>query len=344
MPRKARIDAPGALHHIVIRGIERKPIFNDSQDYKNFIERFGNILIETSTPCFAWVLMTNHAHLLLRTGLVPIATVMRRLLTGYAQHFNRRHRRHGHLFQNRYKSFLCEEDLYLLELVRYIHLNPIRAGMVKDLKALNADYRSGHSVIMGRINYEWQDTDSVLAHFGDTRKEARKYYLQFVRKAINQGRRPELVGGGLVRSVGGWSALKAIRGAETRVVSDERILGSSEFAETVLKKANETYDRKTEIRVKGINLDQLVDIVASRLEIDIDLILSSSRQRKVSLCRLVICCLAVDQLMLSGASVAHRLNLSPSAVSKLVYRGRRESAAQKLVKELSELKLSSFRQ
>ena len=136
MPRKARIDAPGALHHIVIRGIERKPIFKDSQDYQNFIERLANILSESSTPCFAWVLMTNHAHLLLRTGLTSISTVMRRLLTGYAQQFNRRHRRYGHLFQNRYKSFLCEEELYLLELVRYIHLNPIRAGMVEDLKVL----------------------------------------------------------------------------------------------------------------------------------------------------------------------------------------------------------------
>jgi putative transposase len=119
MPRKARIDlcgvasartyAPGALHHIVIRSIERKPIFKDSLDYQNFMERLGNILVKSSTPCFAWALTSNHAHLLMRTGLTPIATVMRRLLTGYAQQFNRRHRRHGHLFQNRYKSFLCEE-------------------------------------------------------------------------------------------------------------------------------------------------------------------------------------------------------------------------------------------
>jgi len=149
MPRKARIDAPGALHHIVVRGIERKPIFKDSIDYQNFIERLGNILGESSTPCFAWALMSNHAHLLMRTGLAPISTIMRRLLTGYAQQFNRRHRRYGHLFQNRYKSFLCEEERYLLELVRYIHLNPIRAGIIKDLKSLNSYSRSGHAVIMG---------------------------------------------------------------------------------------------------------------------------------------------------------------------------------------------------
>ena len=106
MPRKARIDAPGALHHIILRGIERKAIFKDNSDRDNFVERLGQIILQTDTGCYAWVLMTNHVHMLLKTGLAPIATVMRRLLTGYAVSFNRRHRRHGHLFQNRYKSFL----------------------------------------------------------------------------------------------------------------------------------------------------------------------------------------------------------------------------------------------
>lgn len=113
-------------------GLNAKRSLKDSQDYQNFIERLGTILTDTSTPCYAWVQMTNHVHLLPRTGQTPLSTVMRRLLTGYAQQFNRRHKRHGHLFQNRYKSILCEEDLYSLELVRYIHLNPIRAGIVKD--------------------------------------------------------------------------------------------------------------------------------------------------------------------------------------------------------------------
>ena len=108
MPRKARIDAPGALLHIFVRGIKRQRIFSDDQDRDNFVERLGNIVTETQTPCFAWALIPNHAHVLLRTGQTPLATVMRRLLTGYAVSFNRRHRRHGHLFQNRYKSILCQ--------------------------------------------------------------------------------------------------------------------------------------------------------------------------------------------------------------------------------------------
>ena len=102
MPRKARIDAPGALHHIICRGIERRRIFDDDADRDNFLERLGAILKETSTSCYGWALIPNHFHLLLRTGRVSIATVMRRLLTGHAGYFNKRHRRTGHLFQDRY--------------------------------------------------------------------------------------------------------------------------------------------------------------------------------------------------------------------------------------------------
>ena len=113
MARQDRIDAPGALHHIVIRGFERIAIFKDDNDRENFLQRLSSLLLESQTPCYAWALMTNHAHLLLRIGGLSIAGIMRRLLTGYAVSFNRRHRRHGHLFQNRYKSILCKEHRYL---------------------------------------------------------------------------------------------------------------------------------------------------------------------------------------------------------------------------------------
>ena len=125
MPRKARIDAAGALHHIICRGIERRKLFWTDFDRDDFLERLETVLVESGTPCYAWALMPNHFHLLLRTGNAPIFKVMSRILSGYAGCFNRRHRRSGHLFQNRYKSILCQEDTYLLALVRYIHLNPL---------------------------------------------------------------------------------------------------------------------------------------------------------------------------------------------------------------------------
>ena len=143
MPRKSRIDAPGAMHHIIVRGIDRQKLFKNDEDRNNFLSRLGVILTETKTDCYAWALIPNHFHLLLRTGNVSISKVMRRLLTGYAGWYNRRHGRYGHLFQNRYKSILCQEDAYLLELVRYIHLNPLRAKVVPDLNTLDGYPYSG---------------------------------------------------------------------------------------------------------------------------------------------------------------------------------------------------------
>jgi len=107
---KSRIDTLGALHHKIARGIERRRVFEDDEDRYDFVSNLGLILEETETSCYAWSLIPNHFHLLLRTGFVPVATVMRRLLTGHAVRYNRRHRRYGRLFQNRYKSVLCQED------------------------------------------------------------------------------------------------------------------------------------------------------------------------------------------------------------------------------------------
>jgi REP element-mobilizing transposase RayT len=159
MPRKARIDAPGALHHIIVRGIEKRKIFEDDKDRNHFIKRLDDILTEAETPIYAWALIPNHVHLLLKTGLTPIATIMRRLLTGYAVYFNRRHRRYGHLFQNRYKSILCQEGPYFRELVRYIHLNPLRAKLVENIKVPYKYPYSGHSAVVGKFKRDWQQVD-----------------------------------------------------------------------------------------------------------------------------------------------------------------------------------------
>jgi len=118
MPRRSRIDAAGALHHVIGRGIARGAIFLSDQGRDDFLRRLGDILPQTNTACYAWALIPNHFHLLLRTGTDPLSSVLKRLLTGYAVGFNMRHNRQGHLFQNRYKSILCQEEPYLLELQR----------------------------------------------------------------------------------------------------------------------------------------------------------------------------------------------------------------------------------
>ncbi|WP_298267079.1 transposase [Geobacter sp.] len=118
--------------------------------------------------------MTNHFHLLLRPTKTTLAAFMRRLLTGYAVSFNLRHNRSGHLFQNRYKSLVCDEDAYLLELVRYIHLNPLRAGLVPDMNRLDCFPWCGHAVIMGKSSLEGQATGEVLRFFGTKQAIARR--------------------------------------------------------------------------------------------------------------------------------------------------------------------------
>ena len=334
MPRKARIDAPGALQHIIVRGIEKRPIFKDPIDHYNFLDRLGDILSDTSTPCFAWALQFNHFHLLLRTGLTPIAKVMQRLLTGYAIQFNRRYKRHGQLFQNRYKSFLCEEDVYFLELVRYIHLNPLRAGSVSDLKQLNKYPFGGHHVIMGQGEHEWQNTDYVLGMFGDTEIAARKAYLKFVAKGVSAGRRPELVGGGLIRSVGGWTALKAHRNSGHRIKGDERILGGNDFVVKTLQQANERLEEKTRLKATGPDLEDVIAKIAAYFNVEIEDLKSVSKDRQVSRARRVLCYLAVRNLAIKGADVARALKISPSTVSKAVIKGRKEAKKNKIQKDI----------
>jgi REP element-mobilizing transposase RayT len=334
MPRKARIDAPGALHHIIVRGIEKKAIFRDVVDRKDFLKRLGAILIDTETNCYGWVLMRNHVHLLLRTGLAPIATVMRRLLTGYAVSFNRRYRRHGHLFQNRYKSFLCEEQLYLKELVRYIHLNPLRAKVVKGLNELKRYAFCGHSVLMGKRKNDWQDCQYVLRLFGESVFTARRSYGGYVAKGVSQGRRLDLVGGGLVRSVGGWSTLKGLRGSGLRIKGDERILGSSDFVERVLKDANEQLEQRLQLDASGPGLDELIGKVAVTFDLSVDDLKTSSKHRRIVHARAVLCYLAVRKLRFSCADVARRLNISPNTVSMAVSRGQKIEGIKTIQKQL----------
>ena len=204
----------GEVYFITSTVVGFTNLFSHSQPCEVFIDCLRYCQERGDFTLLAWVLMPNHFHLLLKTGSVPISTVMKRLLTGYAVFYNRRHWRSGHLFQNRYKSILCQEDVYLLELVRYIHLNPIRAEVVDDLRGLDKYPYSGHSGILGRRKNDWQDINYVLNHFNSNPTIARRRYRAFVKEGISQGRRPDLIGGGLIRSAGGWSAIKALRKAK----------------------------------------------------------------------------------------------------------------------------------
>lgn len=322
MPRKSRLDIPGAVHHIIARGINRQKIFIDKTDYNDFLERLGKIASETKTACYAWTLIPNHFHLLLKTGDTPIATVMQRLLTGYVVSYNRRHRRSGHLFQNRYKSILCQEDLYFLELVRYIHLNPLRAKLVSGYQALNRYPYCGHGVILGYVKNDWQDAAYVLRLFGNKERIARKHYRDFVEKGIAQGKRPDLTGGGLLRSHGGWTAVKALRKAGSYQKGDERILGDSDFVEEVLSRAEELLDERTRLQLEGYDLDKLCERVGKLFGMKPKEVLAKGKEKNKVKARSLLCYLATDRLGISQSELARRLKLTQPAISQAVRRGK----------------------
>lgn len=325
MPRQSRIDAPGALHHIICRGIEGGLIFKDDTDRDHFLDRFEVILSDTGTSCYAWALIPNHFHLFLRTGHEPVSRVMRRLLTGHAVSFNRRHKRSGHLFQNRYKSILCQEEAYLLELVRYIHLNPLRAGIVPDVKALSKFAYSGHSRIMGARESGWQDADKILGMFGKPRHQARRLYEAYVAKGAAEGQKPELTGGGLIRSLGGWHVLQSMRELNVphKLKSDERILGDSEFVESVLDSASEKMAQKYRLKANGYRFETIVDRVGAIFDIPYRDLLAPGKQPHLVKARSVLMFWAVEVLGMSATEVGLKLGVSQSAASRAVQRGRK---------------------
>ncbi len=248
---------------------------------------------------------------------------MRKLLTGYAVKFNRKYRRHGPLLQNRFKSVICQEDAYLKELVRYIHLNPLRVKIVKDIQQLNQYPYSGHSALMGKAKYEWQDTKYVLAYFGKTLKKAKKEYLEYVNEGIDQGRKPELVGGGLIRSLGGWAEVKTMRfNKNDRIKSDERILGDSEFVMQVIAEADEEFDRKYKLKSMGYDIAAIEQKVVDLFGIDNADLYSGSRKQPVSEARSVFCYWCVRELGKSMTSMAKLLGITQPAVGYAVDRGK----------------------
>jgi putative transposase len=314
MPRGPRLDAPGALHHVMVRGIEGRPVFLTDADRKDLLDRIGTSVSATGCQVLAWALLPNHFHLLVRTGPRPLSTVMRRILTGYAGTFNRRYRRRGHLFQNRYKSILVEEEPYLLELVRYLHLNPLRAGLVKSLSELDVFPWAGHSALLGRLPRPWQAIREVLGRFGRG-AAARRRYRAFVTDGISQGHRPDLQGGGLRRSAGGWEVLAGLRRGREHWVSDERVLGSSEFVERLLHEA----DRPR--RPRPGNLAGVIAQVAKTWGLTPAEVSGGGRRRLVWQARCGVSYLGVHKLGLPAAQVARALGVSLQSVLRGAERG-----------------------
>jgi REP element-mobilizing transposase RayT len=182
MSRPIRIEFLDALYHITARGDRREDIFEDDQDRQMFLATLEQVITQFNWTCFAWCLMDNHYHLLMQTPDGNLSKGMRQLNGIYTQANNRRHYRVGHLFQGRFKAILVDSDAYLLELARYVVLNPVRAGMVK--KAADWPWSSYRVSVGLEPAISWLEEDGLLAMFAKRRSLAQQRYAQFVEEGI----------------------------------------------------------------------------------------------------------------------------------------------------------------
>ncbi len=329
MPRTARIDIPGILQHVMVRGIEKCDIFLDDLDRNFFLKRLSFLLEKTETDCLAWALMPNHFHLLLRPRTGKLSTVMRRLLTSYAIYFNKQHNRVGHLFQNRYKSIICEEESYLLELIRYIHLNPLRAGMVKNMEDLARYPWTGHAVLMGRRAMPGQHIDEIFIRFGEQPYVARHRYRDFIAEGLNatNAEADDPVEG---RESADWDAfctsLKSLKiHTDSDFSADERILGSASFAQSILEHDddNEEEDTVEKPAASRISVSELLTTVAEHFNIPEESFTLKTRAPEITIARGIFCYLSVRKHGFTAAEIARTLRLTRSGVCMAVRRGEK---------------------
>jgi hypothetical protein len=250
---------------------------------------------------------------------------MRRFLTGYAVTYNLRHLRHGHLFQNRYHSIVCDEDVYFQELVRYIHLNPLRAHLIDNIKELDHYPWCGHGVLMGRVKNDWQDRDYVLSWFGEREGGARRAYRKYVEEGVGKGRRPELVGGGVLRSYGGWSAVLTLRKTRERISGDQRILGAGDFVEGVLRETEEPMRHRFSPVGRGKRIEDILRGECRKGKIEIEELRMGSRRGEIPRVRSEIVQRLVKEIGMSLAEVARWVGVSTSAISKILHRSITEN-------------------
>ncbi len=282
MARKPRIHVVGGLYHVMLRGNGGEAIFFNDDDRYHFyllvqegIERFGHHI-------HGFCCMTNHVHLAIQMGDIPLSKIMQNLSFRYTRWINQREKRVGHLFQGRYKAILVDGDSYLLELVRYLHLNPVRAGMVSD----PIEYPwSGHRAYLGEMQQPWLTTDWVLSQFSRQRAAARRRYAKFIQEGMGEGYREEFHRGG----------------------EDSRVLGEERFIHRMLK---------TESKLgKPPSVKKVVGEVCRKYGITERDLASPSRQRRLAQARGVTAWLVVQNKSGTLTELAKRFNRDLSALS-----------------------------
>ena len=252
MPRKPRIEFEGAFYHVITRGNQRQNIFRDEEDFGKYLKILGRYKERYKFHLYAYVLMSNHVHLLVETGPIPLSKIFQGINQSYTLYFNHKYNLSGHLFQGRYKAILCDRDAYLLSLLKYIHLNPLRAGMVKDLK----EYRwSSHKIFTGEMKQnDLIDADELLGLFSKTRSKARELYQCFMIDA------------------------ETIEKKDVYGTVDQHLLGDDAFIDEVVKKSSHVIEKKR--RVKEYTLGEIAIALEKSFNVDLEELRGKGKSEK----------------------------------------------------------------
>jgi REP element-mobilizing transposase RayT len=289
MARRPRLFAPGLLYHVIVRGNQRRKTFLNDGDYEAYLTRLGHYRRRYDYTIHAYCLMPNHVHLLVESSREPLAKFMQGLQQSYSQYFNLHHRKSGHVFQGRYKAIVCDKDEYLLQLIRYIHLNPVRAGMVKEPEKY---LYSGHQAYLQGKASETIDPSKVLSVMG-----GRARYRAFVSGGMMDGHREEYY-----------------------EVSDQRFLGAEGFGEKLQDEHEEARPKKRR------PLEKMVQELSQLLAVQPQVLRSADRSWGVSQARTKIAYILVRRQGYALGEVARYFARDAATIGTLIGRltGRME--------------------
>ena len=303
MARKPRLFAPGILYHVIVRGNQRQKTFLKDRDYRVYLERLAHYRRKYGVTIYAYCLMPNHVHLLLECSKTPLAKYMQGLQQSYTQYFNRTYQKSGHLFQSRYKAILCQKDAYLLELVRYIHLNPVRSKLVG--RSDRYPYSAEQAYLAGKPS-ALVDPGPVLRMIG-----GKAAYRRFVQEGLGEGHREQYY-----------------------EVEDQRFLGEEEFGDTLRREVEGEAVRPKKKR----SISGLVAELARVLKVTPEILRAPNRGWTVSRQRTLIAYVVVRRGGFTVKEVAAYFGRDSTTISSLVSRYESKLPEQsELRKEVEKL-------
>lgn len=318
MARRRRPDWQDALHHIIARGIDGKAVFQTCSDKQDLINRFEYLVPDMDVEIYAWAVMPNHLHLLTRTGDRPICSFMHRLLTGYATSYNRRNERQGHVFQGRFKSIPVQEDTYFLRLVKYIHCNPLKAGIVDAPDKLEDYPWCGHGSMLGTRKYLWHNSIYALSKFGQDAIEQKMNYRRLVIEEYDNNTLEELTRGTYCLGSKGIVDLSK----EIKPKNGYRVLGDKDFALRILKKLRKHDNGFIRDRRKSrSDVQKLFSWIESKLGFTRSMISGNARGPGLCDARAVAAWIMTNRLGLSQTECAGILGITRPGAQKAIARG-----------------------